>query len=374
MNVFVKQYSLVALAIALGLAALAVVNGQMSAVQRWNPRRVPADTVFVGDRACGECHKKHFASHGQSGMAMAMEPVAGSLVLNDNPKLSMRVGPYTYEIKRNGKQSTYSVTDGKETVSYPIVYAFGQGKMGQTYVLEREGKYYESLVSFYRESKGLDFTIGASRGVPASLNDAVGRLLSANEVASCFSCHSTGAVVGGSQLRLDKLTHGVRCEACHGPGGKHVTAVKEGESPAQSIYNPGLLGGDELTQQFCASCHRSAEESRTLQGLHINNVRFQPYRIFQSKCYSDDRNISCTACHNPHEPLREDPAYYDKRCLECHSLRDKTAKAGGDGKSCPVADKNCTSCHMPKIEIPAAHFKFTDHYIRVVRPGEKYPN
>ena len=184
MNSRGKQYSLVAVAIVLGFAALVVVNGQMSAVQRWNPRRVPADTVFVGDQACSECHKKQFASHGQSGMAMAMEPVAGSLVLNNNPKLSMRVGPYTYEIKRNGKQSSYSVTDGKDTVSFPIVYAFGQGKMGQTYVLERDGKYYESVVSFYSEPKALDFTIGTPRGVPTSLTGAVGRLLTANEVAS----------------------------------------------------------------------------------------------------------------------------------------------------------------------------------------------
>src|ERR1044071_9141349 len=108
MKRFVKQYSLVAVTIALGLAAIVVVNGQMTAVQRWNPRRVPADTVFVGDQACGECHKKQFASHGQSGMAMAMEPVGGSIVLNSNPKLSMHVGPFTYEIKRDGKQSSYS--------------------------------------------------------------------------------------------------------------------------------------------------------------------------------------------------------------------------------------------------------------------------
>jgi hypothetical protein len=368
-------------AIALGLAALAVVicepgevNGQMTAVQRWNPKRIPADTVFTGDQACGECHKKHFASHGQSGMAMAMEPVAGSLVLNGNPKLSMRVGPYTYEIKRNGKQSTYSVTDGKDTISLPIVYAFGQGKMGQTYVFERDGKYFESMVSFYAESKSLDFTIGAPRGVPASLTDAVGRLLSANEVNNCFGCHATGAVVTGSQLRLDKFAHGIRCEACHGPGGRHIAAVKAGDTPAKSIYNPGLLDGDELTQHFCAGCHRSAEEFSLLKSMEINNVRFQPYRIYLSKCYSDDRNISCIACHNPHEPLREDPAYYDRRCFECHSLRDKSAKTAGDGKSCPVADKDCTSCHMPKVDIPTAHFKFTDHYIRIVRPGEKYPN
>lgn len=375
-----KQYSLVAVTIALALAVVVVVifepgkvNGQMATVQRWNPKRVPADTVFAGDRACGECHKKLFASHSQSGMAMAMEPVAGSLVLNDNPKMSMRLGPYTYEIKRSGKQSTYSVTDGKETISFPIVYALGQGKMGQTYVIERDGKFYESRVSFYSETKALDFTIGAARDVPASLNDAVGRLLTANEVTNCFGCHATGAVVTGSQLRLDNFAHGVRCEACHGPGGRHIAAVKAGDTPHKSIYNPGLLDGDELSQRFCAACHRGAEEFSLLKSMEINNVRFQPYRIFNSKCYSDNRKISCTACHNPHEPLREDPAYYDKRCLECHSLRDKSAKAG-DGKSCPVADKDCTSCHMPKVEIPGSHFKFTDHYIRIVRSGEKYPS
>src|SRR4026208_86199 len=202
-----KQYSLLAIVIVLGLLAVAVAHAQMNAVRRWNPRRVPVDSVFVGDQACGECHKKHFASHGQSGMAEAMEPVAGSKVLSNNPKLSMRVGPSTYEITRNGKQSTYSVTDGKDTLSFPIVYAFGQGKMGQTYMLERDGKFYESLVSFYDQPKALDFTIGAPRTVPKSLNDAVGRLLSANEVANCFSCHATGAVFGGSQLRLDKFAH-----------------------------------------------------------------------------------------------------------------------------------------------------------------------
>jgi hypothetical protein len=244
-----KKYLLIAIVIALGIVA----NAQMNAVRRWNPRRIPTDTVFAGDRACGECHKKIFASAGNSGMAQAMEPVGESKILSENPKLKMSVGPYTYEITRNGKQSSYSVTDGKDTISFPIAYAFGQGKMGQTYVLERDGKFYESLVSFYNEPKALDFTIGAPRGVPKSLTDAAGRLLSANEVASCFSCHAPSAVAGGSQLRLEKLTHGVGCEACHGPGGQHITAVKAGDTPAKSIFNPGLMSGDELTQQFCAA-------------------------------------------------------------------------------------------------------------------------
>jgi hypothetical protein len=379
MNISFKQHSLLAVAIVLTVVAVAVVisqpalvNGQVSGVRRWNPRKVPADAVFLGDPACAECHKRFVGTHGQSGMAMAMEPIATSDVLSKNPQLTMNVGPYTYTIKRNGKQTTYTVTDGKETVSVPVVYAFGQGKMGQTYVLERDGKFYESLVSFYNEPKGLDFTIGASRMAPQSLTDAVGRLLSDREVASCFSCHATNAVIG-SQLRLEKFVHGIRCESCHGPGGEHVAAIKRGEPGRKSIFNPGRLSGDELTQQFCASCHRGSDEFSLLKSMEINNVRFQPYRIFHSKCYSDDRNISCIACHNPHEPLKEDAAFYDAKCLECHSLRGKPAKAGAS-TSCPVADKDCTSCHMPKVEVKAAHFKFTDHYIRVVKPGEKFPN
>src|SRR4030095_14191017 len=114
--------------------------------------------------------------------------VAESKVLSKNPRLTMKVGAYTYEIKRNGKQSFYSVTDGKETISLPIHYAFGEGKMGQTYVLQHEGKFYESLVSFYNQTKGLDFTIGAPRTEPPSLNNAIGRALTPNEVSSCFAC------------------------------------------------------------------------------------------------------------------------------------------------------------------------------------------
>lgn len=348
------------------------VKEQFSARQKWNPRRVPTGTEFLGDQACGECHKKAFALFARTGMALAMEPIGESNVLSENPQLTLQLGPYSYEIRRLGKQSFYSVTDGKNTISVPIEYALGQGRMGQTYVLQRDGNFYESRVSFYNEIKGLDFTVGSPRGVPSSLDEAFGRLLQPNEVVSCFGCHSNGAT-NGQKLQLDKLAHGVRCESCHGPGAPHVAAVKAGEPGYRSIFNPGRLGGDEQTQQFCASCHRGNEEFSSLQRMGINNVRFQPYRIFHSKCYSDDRNIRCTACHNPHEPLKEDAAYYDSRCLACHALKDQKV-AQGSAPSCPVASKDCVSCHMPKIEIKSAHFKFTDHYIRIVKPGEQFPN
>ncbi|HEX8184508.1 MAG TPA: multiheme c-type cytochrome [Blastocatellia bacterium] len=366
------------LVLGVGSWGSSLVAYQKSPAQRWHPRRVPAGTDFVGDRACAECHKNKVASHSQSGMAMAMEAITDSRVLTAHPAMSFRIGPYSYEITRKDKQSFYSVTDGKETILLPILYAFGQGKAGQTYVLQYDGKFYESLVSFYNEARGLDFTIGAPRTVPQTLAQALGRRLSDNEASNCFSCHSTGAISSG-QLNLDKVTPGVRCEACHGPGGAHVAASKAGEPSARLIFNPSRLSGDELSQDFCASCHRGNDEFTVLKSMEINNVRFQPYRIFHSKCYSDDRRISCTACHNPHEPLKQDAAYYDAKCMACHASKENPveAKARPGAHSpvagCRVGTKDCASCHMPKIDVAAAHFKFTDHYIRVVKSREAYP-
>jgi formate-dependent nitrite reductase cytochrome c552 subunit len=39
-----------------------------------------------------------------------------------------------------------------------------------------------------------------------------------------------------------------------------------------------------------------------------------------------------------------------------------------------VAKANCVECHMPKVDLPGAHHKFTDHQIRIARAGEPYPN
>jgi hypothetical protein len=367
------------LAIWIGYWPLPAIFGQKRLAGRWYPVKVPAGTSFVGDQACAECHKSEVITQRQSSMGMAMESVAESRILTAHPRMAFRDGKYSYEIARRNNQSFFTVTDGVEAISLPILFAFGQGKAGQTYVLQYDGAFYEGRVSFYNEIRGLDLTIGQPRTTPASLREALGRRLSEDESLRCFSCHSTGAASGG-QLHLDRLTLGIRCEACHGPGGEHIAASKAGQPSAKLIFNPARLSGDELTQDFCASCHRVSDKLSLLRSLGINNVRFQPYRIFNSKCYSDDRRISCTACHNPHEPLKHDAAYYDAKCLACHQSDAKAVKpaARPDDESlapvCRVGTKDCTSCHMPKVEPPGAHFKFTDHNIRIVRPNEAYPN
>jgi hypothetical protein len=50
------------------------------------------------------------------------------------------------------------------------------------------------------------------------------------------------------------------------------------------------------------------------------------------------------------------------------------AGASASAAACKVENKNCAQCHMPKYEVPGAHFKFTDHRIRIAKPGEPYPD
>jgi hypothetical protein len=353
----------------------------------WRPTHAPVNARYMGNASCSECHTEG-VTHLDTPMAQALEPVAERRLLKKNTPLTFKQGQFSYSITRSGDQSFYTVTDGKDSISLPILYAFGQGKVAQTYVFQRDGKFYEGRVSFYGRINGLDLTMGAAEAVPVSIEGALGRVLSSALINDCFSCHSTAAVSQG-RLQLDKMTPGITCEGCHGAGEKHVLTMKarsdsrnRGEAAPELaykyIFNPGQFDTEGLTQ-FCGACHRSWIQVQMLGIRGVENVRFQPYRIFKSKCYDhQDKRISCTACHNPHEELVTDAAYYDARCLACHQsakkAAEKPAASARKAPTCPTASQNCASCHMPKIELPGAHHKFTDHRIRIARPGDPYPN
>jgi hypothetical protein len=348
----------------------------------WRPGK--KDAKYTGPHACAKCHGDESAKQHLTAMGRALEPVATSQILRAHPRLTFRSGPYAHEIVRRGDQSLYTVTDGVNTISEPILYTFGQGKAGQTYIFRHDGAFYESRLSFYRDIQGLDVTIGYPRDIPPSLEVAAGRRISMDEARNCFSCHGTGAAYE-NQLQLDRLVPGVTCEACHGPGAEHVAAMEAKQFKDKRIFNPGKMGADELSQEFCGSCHRSAEQvisNNLLRGLIT--VRFQPYRMFTSRAHVPvDMRLTCTACHNPHENPSTDEAFYDPKCFACHhsfaSLKSppvaKTEeKEGRADKACPVAQRLCVSCHMPKVEFPGSHFKFTDHRIRIAKAGEQFPN
>jgi hypothetical protein len=306
-------------------------------------------------------------------MGMALQIPGANPILKSHPTLHYTSGDYTYAVETHGDQTVYTVSDGTRSVTHPIVWGFGSGN--QTWVYEQDGKYYESLVSYYAPLSGLAMTTGDENRNPHTVEEAAGReLFAGGEAKDCFGCHSSNSAVEG-QLRLASVHPGVNCQQCHKGTDIHLADILKGkqDSIPDDLSN---LSTDDMSD-FCGRCHRTWERiARGKQRGEID-VRFQPYRLANSQCYDGtDPRISCIACHDVHKPVASDQSFYDAKCVACHSTSARPVSTAPLVKAnlCPVAKSKCISCHMPKVDIPGGHLRYTDHEIRIVRAGEAFPD
>jgi len=317
--------------------------------------------------SCAGCHAREAATQPDTQMGRAMQVPGDNPELSAHPNLSVHRGDYAYSLVTKNGRTIYSVTDGAQTISLPVQWSMGSG--AQTWLLEWDGQFYESMVSYYPSIQSLDVTIGDDRLHPTTLAEAIGRPLLTEGVTTCFGCHSTNAVVN-RQLSLATAEPGVTCGHCHVGAEAHSEAMMAGDT---SVTPPqlGRLSSEDLSD-FCGQCHRSFDLVVRAGWRGPSNVRFQPYRLALSRCFDGaDARISCVACHDPHQEVIRNAAFYDSRCLACHSAA--ASQAPPHAKVCPVAKANCTSCHMPRVKLPDSHFVFTDHDIRVVKANAPYP-
>lgn len=330
------------------------------------PLVAAADSPRAGDSVCATCHAAEVGHFRATPMAQALDRVESCAILQQHTDLAFQEGPYQSRIVREGDRSILTVTSGSERIAVPLLWAFGRGQAGQTYVFEYGGAFYESRVSFYNALGALDLTMGAMGRKPQSIAEAAGRRMDSLGARDCFGCHSNGGVSEG-KLHLESLIPGVGCQSCHTGAENHAEAVRAGDPAAAKLSHLADLSAEEAGD-LCGHCHRTWSQIALNGPRGINNVRFQPYRLANSKCYdAADRRIRCTSCHDPHGALETSLASYDAKCTACHSTALHT-------KVCRVAKAGCAGCHMPKLELPGSHAQFTDHQIRIARAGEPYPN
>jgi len=288
-------------------------------------------------------------------------------VLRESPQLTFNSAGYAYSIVSEGARSLYRVAKDGQASSAPLTWAFGDGKVGQSYLFDRDGAFYEARVSYFRSVHTLDFTPGRALAAPRGIDEAMGRRIDDKELRRCFACHTTASTAGG-RFDPSSAVPGITCEACHGPGRRHAEVMKRPQSVTGNapMLNPATLRPEDSVD-FCGACHATFWDV-TLAGMTgIPAMRSQPYRLSASRCWGQgDARLTCTACHDPHRPLESNPRAYDDRCLSCHVSAGAQPSAEHPGRACPVGTAGCPDCHMPKFDVPQMKHRFTDHHIRVV--------
>jgi hypothetical protein len=153
---------------------------------------------YAPTAACESCHSKICATQKTTSMANSAEPVNQSGILHTHRKVDFSVGRFQYEVKTCAIGSRYVVTDGQQTLAYSLAWAFGVGRVGQSYLFKKEdGNFYEARVSFFERLKALGITPGRALSSPEDTDEAMARKLPPAEAKKCFSCHTNASIFNG---------------------------------------------------------------------------------------------------------------------------------------------------------------------------------
>jgi len=344
----------------------------------WPTQPGASRSEYVGSDACAKCHAAKVSSQKNTPMAQNAMHAEDSEILHSHPELRFAIGSYHYEIKTDARHSVYTVGNGTHTLTANLLWAFGIGRAGQSYLFKREdGKFYEARVTYFDTLKTIGFTPARALTSPKDIEEAMFRPVGSAEIARCFGCHTTASTIGG-QFDEKELMLGVTCEACHGAGAKHVASAQAllvagiTDEPG-AIVNPARLDPADSVD-FCGACHSTWWDVKLSAVKGVSTARSQPYRLEGSKCWGKgDARLTCIACHDPHKPLQTDASAYDGVCSSCHAGAGEKKTANHPAEPCPANTKNCVSCHMEKVFVPEMNYKFTDHRIRIVHPNEAFP-
>jgi hypothetical protein len=268
---------------------------------------------------------------------------------------------YHYHFDAQGLSVTLPEKFGD--VPFPLEYALGSGEHALTFlslIPNRGGETVgiEHRVSYFGSSRQLGLT-PSHRKLPIEQDvEHFGRVYKDGKLTGCVDCHTTTAEIHNQEIV--NLRANVGCESCHGPGGRHVTAMERNQPDTAIQFGAHSWTAAEQLQS-CGQCHRLPEMiSSGITRGNARLARFQPVGLMQSACYLKSAGkLSCTTCHDPHKHASRDPTDYVTVCLTCHNPKLP------DTAVCRVSPKtDCIQCHMPGLEIHPG-IVFHDHWIRI---------
>ncbi len=206
---------------------------------------------------------------------------------------------------------------------------------------------------------------------------------------NCGSCHVTGL----DYAKRSFVEPAIGCEACHGPGSKHIIEERPTRIAA-TITNPANLAVG-LQVQVCGQCHTRGKDPSGEHGYPVgfkpgmsllnkynpldpgsdkkhfwpnghSKAHHQQYLDWQSSQHAKE-GVTCISCHTVHDTgaatRYQTRLPGDKLCLSCHTPNQRMSGSHS------LHDMNgCVSCHMAKIVKSAESGDLHDHTFKVIPP------
>ena len=375
-----------------------------------NGRGGELPNTFTGSLKCKECHQKEYDKWLNSNHDHAMEAANEKTVLGDFKNVLFEAHGVTSRFyKKDGKFFVFTQGPEGRMGDFEVSHTFGWFPL-QQYLVPFPGGRLQCLPIAWdvREKKWYHL-------YPKEPVDPKDWLYWTNAGQNwngmCAECHSTN-LRKNYDIKTDAYETtwsdiDVGCEACHGPGSRHVQWAEMPDMARPPVENYELVVktsgiGSRKLVELCAPCHsrRAALGDYThaeadlldtmLPSLLTEELYFPDGQILeevyvygsftQSKMYH--RDVRCSDCHDVHglKVIKEGNAL----CLQCHRAGEYDSKEhhfhkqkGEKGDPVKSADgkvlfevgtgAECMQCHMPGRTYMGIHYRL-DHSLRIPRP------
>jgi predicted CXXCH cytochrome family protein len=372
---------------------------------------------MVGRSVCAACHAEQAARWTGSHHDLAMQPADNNTVLGDFNNASMtHYGVTSTFFKKDGAFMVRTEGPDGSLRDYAIEYTFGVEPL-QQYLIEFPGGRLQALGLAWDtrpEEQGGQRWFHLYPDEKIAHDDELHWTRPGqNWNSMCAECHSThlrksydpaARTFSTTWSEID-----VSCEACHGPGSKHVAWA--GHKPGWEALEAtkGLVialderkdvrwtidprtgnasrsrvrnGAKEI--EMCARCHarrspiskgyvhgepfmdhyrpRLLDEGLYFSDGQIDGEVYVYGSFLQSRMYQ--QGVTCSDCHEPHSLQLRAPG--NGVCLQCHAA-EKYDSAGHHFHKAESRGASCAECHMPPktyMVVDPRH----DHSMRIPRP------
>ncbi len=381
---------------------------------------------FVGVAVCETCHASQTEKWRASHHARAMAPADATNVLGDFGGASVDLAGTRMAFSKKGDRYVLTETAADGTPrDYDVAYTFGFFPLQQFLLDVGDGRLQAHTAAWDSRPK----PHGGQRWYSLHGKDVVkpsNPLHWAGDFQNwnfmCAECHSTDLVKGYDAATGRYATSwaeiDVACEACHGPGERHVawarereanppppgeTAASAGADPRLDVRFPRELEAEawafekgSVTAQrvlpgvhrpeieTCARCHSRRAPNR--EGYAFGRPLADSYDVtlldpelyhadgqildevyeygsfLQSKMYR--RGVTCSSCHDAHSGQLALPG--NDLCTRCHDKETFDAPAHHRHSQGSDAAK-CVECHMVSRKYMGVDER-RDHSFRVPRP------